>query len=216
MKIQVAPSLLSANFANLEQDIKKVELAGVDLLHLDVMDGHFVPNITFGPVVVKDIRKITKLPLDAHLMITDPLKYVDAFIDAGSDMVTVHIETVNEQDIKVLRAKFDQKKIKLGVSLNPPTPLEKITPFLKYFDFVLVMSVNPGFGGQEFIVSAVEKIKELRKIYDKDISVDGGINDKTAKLVVDAGANILVAGSYVFKAKDCQETIRSLKCANQK
>lgn len=216
MEIKVAPSLLSANFANLEADIKKVEAAGADFLHLDVMDGHFVPNLTIGPVVVKDIRKITKLPLESHLMITDPLKYVDAFIDAGSDMVTVHIETITEQDIKILRAKFDAKKLQLGVSLNPATALGKITPFLKYFDFVLVMSVNPGFGGQEFISDVLGKIKELRKIYDKDISVDGGINSKTAKLVLDAGANVLAAGSYIFKAKDYQETIRSLKCANQK
>ena len=211
MKIKVAPSLLSADFSALAKDIRKVERAGADMLHVDIMDGHFVPNITIGPVVVKYMRKVSKLPLDVHLMIKNPKKYVSSFIAAGSDMITVHIETVSLKEIKAIAKELKNKGLKFGVSLNPGTSLSKIKPVLKYVDFVLVMSVNPGFGGQAFIPSALTKIKELRKIFKKDIAVDGGINSVTGKLVKDAGANILAAGSYIFGAKNVKKAIDSLK-----
>jgi ribulose-phosphate 3-epimerase len=179
------------------------------------MDGHFVPNITIGPVVVKYIRKCTKLPLDTHLMIENPEKYVDAFVNAGSDMITVHIETVSLSKLKAIGAKLKRKGIKFGVSLNPQTAVSKIKPVLKYADFILVMSVNPGFGGQSFIPAALAKIRELRAIYKKDISVDGGINDATAKSVVKAGANILAAGSYIFGAKNKRLAIERIRNAGK-
>jgi ribulose-phosphate 3-epimerase len=213
MKVLVAPSLLSADFSRLASDIHQVEKAGADLLHVDVMDGHFVPNLTIGPVVVKDIRKVTALPLEAHLMIENPGRFIGAFVKAGSNMITVHIEAVKKDELLKIRKELDAAGVKLGVSLNPPTPLANIRGVLDIVDFVLVMSVNPGFGGQDFITGAVDKIRELREIFPKDIAVDGGINDKTAQLVVDAGANILAAGSYIFKSSDYGKAIRSLRCA---
>jgi ribulose-phosphate 3-epimerase len=213
MKIKVAPSLLSADFGCLAEEVRKVEQAGADMLHIDVMDGHFVPNITIGPVVVKYIRKCTKLPLDVHLMIKNPQKYIDVFAAAGSDMLTVHIETISGAKLKALSSKLKGKGIKFGISLNPATAIAKIKPVLKYADLVLVMSVNPGFGGQSFIPSAVGKIKELRSLYKGDISVDGGINDLTARSVIRAGANILAAGSYIFGAKDKKKAIERIRNA---
>jgi ribulose-phosphate 3-epimerase len=215
MRIKVAPSLLSADFACLAQEIKKVEKAGADMLHIDIMDGHFVPNLTIGPVVVKHIRKCTRLPLDVHLMIESPENYIDAFINAGSDMITVHIETISVAKLKAQSRKIRAKGIKFGVSLNPATPISEINPVLNYVDFVLVMSVNPGFGGQSFIPAAICKVKELRDIYKGDISVDGGINDLTAKSVVEAGANILAAGSYIFSAKNTKKAIERIRDAGK-
>jgi len=212
MRIKVAPSILSANFGFLSREIKKVEAAGADMLHIDVMDGQFVPNITIGPVVVKDIRRATRLPLDTHLMIRNPQKYIDAFIAAGSNMITLHIETVSCAQIKAQYRRLKKKGIKLGVSLNPATPLAKIKDALEVIDFILVMSVNPGFGGQRFIPAVLPKIKQLRRLFKGDIAVDGGINDKTARQVVKAGANVLAAGSYIFKAKNYKEAIRRLRC----
>ena len=212
MKIKVAPSILSCDFSRLAEEIKAVESAGADLLHVDVIDGHFVPNITIGPVVVKDIRKITKLPLDVHLMIENPEKFVDAFIAAGADMITVHIEVCSQNAIRALRTKFKSKAVKLGVSLNPATPFAKIKTVLGLVDFVLVMSVNPGFGGQEFIKEVVPKIGKLRCDFCGDIAVDGGINEDTGRLAAAAGANILVAGSYIFKSKNYSEAIRRIRC----
>ncbi|MFA5093259.1 MAG: ribulose-phosphate 3-epimerase [Candidatus Omnitrophota bacterium] len=211
MKIRIAPSILSADFSNLASELKKVSAAGADLIHVDVMDGHFVPNITIGPIVVKYLRQSTKLPLDVHLMIENPAKYVDAFVKAGSDMITVHIETASLNEIAAMGRKLKAQGIKFGISLNPATPIEKIKKTLALVDFVLVMSVNPGFGGQAFIPAAVGKIKQLRAIFKKDISVDGGINNSTVKLVKDAGANIIVAGSYIFGAKDIKQAINSLR-----
>ena len=215
MKIKIAPSLLSADFSCLADEIEKVERAGADMFHIDVMDGNFVPNITIGPVVVKYIRKCTKLPLDVHLMIKNPQKYIDAFVDAGSDMLTVHIETVSESQVTSLKSKLKARGIKFGISLNPATPIAKIKPLLKYADFVLIMSVNPGFSGQSFIPRAINKIKELRAVYNKDISVDGGINNLTAKVALAAGANILVAGSYVFGASDKRSAIERIRNAGK-
>jgi len=211
MKIKVAPSILSADFANLALELKKVGRAGADLIHVDIMDGHFVPNITIGPVVVKYIRKATRLPLDVHLMIENPAKYIGAFVDAGSDMITVHIEVVSLKELRAISKLLRKRGVKLGVSLNPATPLAKIKKALPLVDFVLVMSVNPGFGGQTFIPSAIGKIRKLRAIFKKDIAVDGGINNVTGRLVRDAGANILAAGSYIFGAKNTRKAINSLR-----
>jgi ribulose-phosphate 3-epimerase len=213
MKIKVAPSILSADFSCLDREIKKVEIAGADMIHVDVMDGHFVPNITIGPVVVKYIRKITKLPLDVHLMIENPEKYVDAFVAAGSDMITLHAETISPARFRLQAARLKKKNILIGVSLNPGSALKKILNFLKYADFVLVMSVHPGFGGQSFIPGALNKIKQLRSIYDGDISVDGGINELTASKAIRAGANILAAGSFVFGAKNTKQAIERIRNA---
>jgi ribulose-phosphate 3-epimerase len=215
MKIKVAPSLLSANFSCLADEVRRVQKAGAELLHVDVMDGHFVPNITIGPVVVKYIRKCTKLPLDVHLMIENPQKYVESFINAGSDMITVHIETISIPVLVSLSKRLRSKNIKFGISLNPATPLTKIKSALKYVDFVLVMSVNPGFGGQAFIPGAISKIKQLRAIFKGDIAVDGGINDLTARKVIQAGANILAAGSYVFGAKNKSQAIERIRNAGK-
>ncbi|TAM43648.1 ribulose-phosphate 3-epimerase [bacterium] len=211
MKIKIAPSILSADFSCLAAELKKVEAAGADLIHVDVMDGHFVPNITIGPVVVKYLRKSTKLPLDVHLMIEKPFKYIGAFVNAGSDMITVHIETVTLKELAAIAGGLRKSGVKLGISLNPATPLGRIKKALPLVDFVLVMSVNPGFGGQAFIPGALKKIKQLRAIFKKDIAVDGGINNFTAKLVRNAGANVLAAGSYIFGAKNTKTAINSLR-----
>lgn len=215
MDIKVAPSILSADFSCLADQIKQVELAGADLLHIDVMDGHFVPNITIGPVVVKYIRKVSKLPLDVHLMIEEPENFIDAFVASGSDMITVHIEAVKSSKLKALNSKLKAKGIKLGISLNPATPLTKLNSALSLVDLVLVMSVNPGFGGQKFIPAVIPKIKRLKEIFDGDISVDGGLNDIIAPKLIKAGANVLVAGSYIFGAKDKKQAIERMKNARQ-
>ena len=215
MIIKVAPSILSADFSCLAKEIGKVEIAGADMLHIDVMDGHFVPNITIGPVVVKYIRRISKLPLDTHLMIEKPEKFIDDFVSAGSSMITVHIETISKLKLKAQSSKLKAKGVKLGISLNPSTPLSKIKPVLDIVDFVLVMSVNPGFSGQTFIYEALSKIKQLRSIYNGDIAVDGGINEKTAKWAINAGANILAAGSYIFGAKNVKLAIERIRNAGR-
>jgi ribulose-phosphate 3-epimerase len=214
MKIKLAPSILSADFSKLGEDVKLVEKAGADLIHVDVMDGHFVPNITIGPLVVKALRKVTKLPLDVHLMIEDPGKYIPSFVAAGADIISIHAETCDDlytslQDIK-------KHNVKTAVAINPQTPLDLITHELEILDMVLIMSVNPGFGGQSFIESALPKITELRKLIDSknlniDIEVDGGINLATAKKVLKAGANVLVAGSFIYNDKDPKKVIGSFK-----
>ncbi len=211
MKIKIAPSILSADFSCLASELKKVEAAGADLIHVDVMDGHFVPNITIGPVVVKYMREVTRLPLDVHLMIEHPAKYIGAFVNAGSNMITVHIEAVTLKELAAIAKGLKKSKVKLGISLNPSTPLIKIKKALPLVDFVLIMSVNPGFGGQAFIPGALKKIKQLRAIFKKDIAVDGGINNIIAKKVKAAGANVLAAGSYIFAAKNTKQAINSLR-----
>ena len=209
--IKIAPSILSADFSCLAAELEKVQRAGADLIHVDVMDGHFVPNLTIGPVVVKYMRKATILPLDVHLMIEHPSKFVGAFVNAGSNMITVHIEVVTLKELAALGKGLKKSGVKLGISLNPATPIAKIKKALPLVDFVLVMSVNPGFGGQAFMPVALSKIKQLRAIFKKDIAVDGGINNITAKQARAAGANVLVAGSYIFAAKNTKVAINSLR-----
>ncbi|MCX5701503.1 MAG: ribulose-phosphate 3-epimerase [Candidatus Omnitrophica bacterium] len=213
MNIKIAPSILSANFGCLDREIRKIELAGADMVHIDVMDGHFVPNITVGPVVVKYISYLTELPLDVHLMIEKPEKFIDEFVKAGSDMITVHIETISSSKLKAQSSKLRKKGIKFGVSLNPNTPLARIQGILKYVDLVLIMSVFPGFSGQKFIPSVLPKIKKLRSIFSGDIAVDGGVSDEVAAKLIQAGANILAAGLYVFGAKDTKLAIERLRNA---
>ena len=208
-KILIAPSILAADFSRLEAEIKKVELAGADMIHVDVMDGHFVPNITIGALVVRDIRRVTKLPLDVHLMIEEPSKYIDEFRKAGSDIITLHAES--EKNIGTLLSRIKSSDIKAGVSLRPKSGIGLIRNYLKKIDMVLIMTVEPGFGGQRFMKEMLPKIKNLRKIYDGDIQVDGGINKNTAREVIKAGANILVAGTAVFKAKDMKKAIKDLR-----
>lgn len=215
MKIKIAPSILSADFSCLEREIKRVESAGADMIHIDVMDGHFVPNITIGPVVVKYMRRITKLPLDVHLMIKMPEKFIDDFVAAGSDIITMHIETISASRFEFQARRLERKKVKVGISLNPATPFNKIKDVLDLVDLVLVMSVNPGFSGQKFIPSVIPKIKKLRSIFTGDISVDGGVNDKVAGRLINAGANILASGSYIFGARDVKGAIERLKNAGK-
>ncbi|MFA5113329.1 MAG: ribulose-phosphate 3-epimerase [Candidatus Margulisiibacteriota bacterium] len=214
MNIKIAPSILSADFGQLANEIRKVEAAGADLIHIDVMDGHFVPNITIGPLVVKACRQATKLPLDVHLMIENPDRYIPYFARAGADIITIHVETVKnlDADIELIR----QHNVKPGVVVNPGTPADSVFHVLDKVDMVLLMSVNPGFEGQKFMPVVLDKIKVLRSLVvsrklSVDIEVDGGINLETAKEVVKAGANVLVAGSAIFYAKDYREIIGKLK-----
>jgi len=208
--VLVAPSILSADFSKLGEEIKAVERAGADWLHIDVMDGHFVPNITIGPVVVKSIRPVTDLTFDVHLMIEEPEKYVDAFADAGADIITVHAECNGlEEAVSLIK-----KKCMAGVALKPSTPLSTIEGVMDKIDMLLIMTVNPGFGGQKFMADVLPKIKEARELIgsrDIYLQVDGGINPGNVAAVKEAGADVIVAGSAVFKSDDYSRVIKSLK-----
>ncbi|MBQ8634873.1 ribulose-phosphate 3-epimerase [bacterium] len=209
MKIIVSPSILSADFANLEADIKRVE-PFVPWLHIDVMDGHFVPNISIGVPVVKSVRKATKLFLDTHLMIENPIKYIDAFVDAGSDLITFHYEATLNKTIEIID-KIKSRGVKVGLSIKPKTSVEEIKEYIDLVDMVLIMTVEPGFGGQKFIEDCAKKITAVKKIKkDVLVQIDGGINEKTAKICADLGADSLVAGSYIYGASDIRKAIESI------
>ena len=211
-KIIISPSILSADFVNLERDIKRVETAGADWIHIDVMDGHFVPNITIGIPVVKAIKKVTKLPLDVHLMIENPEKYIVAFAKSGADIITIHYEACEDyidDVIKMIRA----CNVKVGVSIKPKTAPERLYPYLKDIDMALIMTVEPGFGGQEFLHHCAMKIPKIKEQVSENfiIQVDGGINNITSKICTSLGANSLVAGSYIYKHENIETAINSLK-----
>jgi ribulose-phosphate 3-epimerase len=214
MRTQIAPSLLSADFSRLASQIEEAERAGADLFHVDVMDGHFVPNITFGPIIVSAIRKLTKLPLDVHLMISDPGAYAEQFIKAGSDYLTFHIEACpNPKD---LLERIKSLGAKPGLVINPPTSFSQVEPFLSSVDMLLIMTVNPGFGGQGFIGDALPKAGLARQAREKMgasflIEIDGGINDKNAPLAIEQGADVLVAGSYIFGSEDIAAAVKKLR-----
>ncbi|EJR66011.1 ribulose-phosphate 3-epimerase [Bacillus toyonensis] len=212
--IKIAPSILSADFSKLGEEIKDVEKGGADYIHVDVMDGHFVPNITIGPLIVEAIRPITSLPLDVHLMIENPDNYIPTFAKAGADIITVHVEACPHlhRTIQLIKS----HGIKAGVVLNPHTPVSVIEHVLEDIDMVLLMTVNPGFGGQKFIHSVLPKIKQVAEMVKErnlevEIEVDGGVNAETARLCVEAGANVLVAGSAVYNRKDRGEAIRIIR-----
>jgi ribulose-phosphate 3-epimerase len=214
-KIKIAPSILSADFARLGEEVKTVEAGGADLIHVDVMDGHFVPNLTIGPIIVHALRPVTKLPLDVHLMIENPDFFIDDFAKAGANYLTVQVEACVHlhRTIQAIKA----KNLKAGVALNPHTPLAMIEEILPEVNLVLIMSVNPGFGGQEFIPSTLDKLRRLQRMLQQrelthvEVEVDGGIKLENAREVVEAGAEILVSGSGIFKTKNPAETVRMMK-----
>ena len=215
-KIKISPSILSADFSQLGKEINNLEKGGADLIHVDVMDGHFVPNLTIGPPVIKALRKYTKLPFDVHLMISPVHKYIKDFANAGSDIITIHPEATNNLKESIFHIKELNKKV--GVSLNPDTKINVIESHLNNIDLVLIMSVFPGFGGQKFIPETIKKIKYLKEIKDKnnysfDIEVDGGVNFSNSKDIINAGANILVSGTTIFKENngDIKKNIETLK-----
>ena len=204
-KIQISPSILSADFCQLGLEVKRLEEGGADMIHVDVMDGHFVPNLTIGPPVIKALRKQCSLKFDVHLMISPVHKYIESYADAGADIITIHPEATDNLEASILKIKELNKKV--GVSLNPDSKIDLILNFLDKIDLVLIMSVNPGFGGQKFIPEVLEKIKKLKKIQTErniyfDIEIDGGINFDNCKAAIDAGANILVSGTTIFKSND--------------
>ncbi|MCB9059603.1 MAG: ribulose-phosphate 3-epimerase [Calditrichae bacterium] len=211
---RIAPSILSADFARLAEQVKTVEQAGADIIHVDVMDGHFVPNITIGPLVVKALRPVTKLPMDVHLMIENPDRYIEAFAKAGADYITVHVEACTHLH-RVLQ-QIKELNVKAGVSLNPHTPVSMIKHVLDQLDLILVMSVNPGFGGQKFIPESLKKLNQTRDLIEKsgfrniEIEVDGGVSMENIKEIANAGADILVAGSAIFASADPAKTTKEM------
>ena len=215
-KIQISPSILAADFSQLGSEIKRLEKGGADMIHVDVMDGHFVPNLTIGPPVIKALRKNSSLKFDVHLMISPVHEYISSYADAGADIITIHPEATANLEASILKIKQLNKKV--GLSLNPGTKIDIIKNFLDKIDLVLIMSVNPGFGGQEFMPEVLEKIKELKKIQTEkninfDIEIDGGINFDNCRMAIEAGANILVSGTTVFKSNngDIEKNINLLK-----
>jgi ribulose-phosphate 3-epimerase len=215
-KKKIAPSILSADFAHLAEEIRRVEEAGADIIHVDIMDGHFVPNFTIGPPIVKAIRKVTRLPLDVHLMMTNPDDFIPAFIEAGSNYLTVHVETCPHLHRTIQSIK--EKGVKAGVTLNPATALSLVEPILPFVDLLLIMSVNPGFGGQSFIPQVLDKVREARRMIDEkklsvELEVDGGLKIENVGEIAKAGADIFVAGSAVFHSKDYKDTIQKMRTA---
>ena len=215
-KIQISPSILSADFSQLGNEIKRLEEGGADMIHVDVMDGHFVPNLTMSPPIIRNLKKHCSLMFDVHLMISPVHKYIEAYSDAGADIITIHPEATDDLEKSILKIKKLNKKV--GVSLNPETKIDLILNLLHRIDLVLIMSVNPGFGGQKFMPEVLEKIKQLKKIQnerniDFDIEIDGGINFDNCKAAINAGANILVSGTTVFKSNngDIKKNINLLK-----
>ena len=215
-KIQISPSILSADFSQLRNEIKRLEEGGADMIHVDVMDGHFVPNLTIGPPVIKSLKKHSSILFDVHLMISPVHKYIESYSDAGADIITIHPEATDDLDSSILKIKELNKKV--GVSLNPETEIDIILNVLDKIDLVLIMSVNPGFGGQKFMPEVLDKIKELKKIQKEkglnfDIEIDGGINFENSKAAIEAGANILVSGTTIFKSNngDIKKNIELLK-----
>lgn len=211
---KIAPSLLSADFSRLDQEVRSVERAGADLLHVDVMDGHFVPNLTIGPLVVNGLRRLTSLPLDVHLMIERPEQFVEAFAQAGADYMTIHVEVC--RNLKQMARKIRSLRVHPGVVLNPSTPISKLSSVLEEIDLVLLMSVKPGFGGQAFLPWVLKKVEQLRRIIDRngypvEIEVDGGIKVENIREVSRAGADIFVLGTGIFKTENYRETIRRLR-----
>ncbi len=214
MAIKIAPSILSADFARLGEEVAAVEAAGADLIHVDIMDGHFVPNITIGPLVVEAVRRATSLPLDCHLMISEPERYIGAFAEAGAGWISVHAETCIHMQRTI--AQIKEAGAKAGVALNPATPETVLEYLLDDIDFVLVMTVNPGFGGQSYIPACTDKIRRIRAMVEASgrpiaIEVDGGVNPKTAPMVIEAGAEVLVAGSAVYGATDYAAAIEAIR-----
>ena len=215
-KIQISPSILSADFSQLGKEIKRLEEGGADMIHVDVMDGHFVPNLTIGPPVIKSLKKHSSILFDVHLMISPVHKYIEAYADAGADIITIHPEATNNMDLSITKIRELNKKV--GVSLNPETKIDVLIDHLNKIDLVLIMSVNPGFGGQKFMPEVLSKIKQLKKIQTEknlnfDIEIDGGINFDNSKDAIEAGANILVSGTTIFKSNngDIKKNIELLK-----
>ena len=214
--IKVSPSILSADFVNLERDIRALTPAGADYVHVDVMDGLFVPNITIGIPVVAAIRKITELPLDVHLMIDRPIRYIDDFCKAGSDILTIHVEADTQENTLAALKRIRENGVKAAISVKPKTPAEAVLPYLPYCDLILVMTVEPGFGGQSFMVDMMPKLKAIRGYIDEmnpscELEVDGGINETTGMVCRENGANVLVAGSAYFKAEDPSAFVKAIK-----